>query len=362
MHFLKILVFFFLLAGCKTPQTITHTNEVTGAELVPVGRFDKNNFSLELISSGVHFSFRFWGNECTVFTSLASWQSSAYLQYEVNGEYQKRIKIENKINEAFTIKAKAKGLHTVTIYKTTEAHSGPIFINKISGQNIQIVQPQKIPLIEFIGNSITCGAAADASVVACGKGEYHDRHNAYFAYGPRVARALHADFLLSSVSGIGMYRNWNSDTPTMPQVYERTDLLNYNRSWDFSKFTPKIISIALGTNDFSNGDGKTPRQPFNSNEFINQYISFVKKIKSKCPQAKIILLGSPMVDGEKKVVFQNCLNAVKRSIDAAFPKDFPVTVFYPKAMNPRGCDGHPSVEDHQIIAEELIPVFRKLIH
>ncbi len=72
----------------------------------------------------------------------------------------------------------------------------------------------KVPaasLIEFIGNSITCGAAADPSEVPCGTGVYHDQHNAYYAYGPRVARALAANYIVRSVSGSGIYRNWNSD-------------------------------------------------------------------------------------------------------------------------------------------------------
>src|SRR3954469_6793562 len=105
----------------------------------------------------------------------------------------------------------------VWIYKATEAHTGAVVIEKITGKNVKALETPKAPLIEFIGNSITCGAAADASEVPCGTGEYHDHHNAYMAYGPRVARELHANYLVTSVSGIGVYRNWNSDAPTMPQ-------------------------------------------------------------------------------------------------------------------------------------------------
>jgi hypothetical protein len=31
-------------------------------------------------------------------------------------------------------------------------------------------------------------------------------------------------------------------------------------------------------------------------------------------------------------------------------------------MKARGCTGHPNVEDHAILADELIDVFRPLIH
>lgn len=143
-------------------------------------------------------------------------------------------------------------VHTVWIYKATEAATGPIFIEKIIAHNISALKNPDRPLIEFIGNSITCGAAADPSEIPCGAGEYHDQHNAYYAYGPRVARILHANFLMSSVSGIGIYRNWNTDGPTMPQVYEKTDFQeNSKREWNFRTYHPVVVSIALGTNDFS---------------------------------------------------------------------------------------------------------------
>ena len=117
-------------------------------------------------------------------------------------------------------------------------------------------------MIEFIGNSITCGAAADASEVPCGTGVYHDQHNAYYAYGPRVARSLQTEFMLSSVSGYGIYRTWNTDGPSVPEVYEKTDFQKQgSRLWNFSSYTPRVVSIALGTNDLSDGDGKQNAHP-----------------------------------------------------------------------------------------------------
>src|SRR5215510_10136833 len=94
------------------------------------------------------------------------------------------------------ITANQGGQHTVWIHKATEAHTGPIFIEKITGQNLKPLKRPEAPLVEFIGNSITCGAAADPSETPCGAGMYHDQHSAYYAYGPRVARDLHVNFLL----------------------------------------------------------------------------------------------------------------------------------------------------------------------
>jgi len=167
---------------------------------------------------------------------------------------------------------------------------------------------------------------------------------------------------MSCVSGIGVYRNWNSDGPTMPQVYENTEMgSNTSHPWDFKKYSPDIVSIALGTNDFSTGDGKRPRLPFDSATFVNHYIDFVQLVKSKYPSAQIALLSSPMVNGDNRQLLQNCLSAVKQHIDANHPADKPVALYFFNPMHAHGCAGHPNVEEHSILANELVPFFRKLL-
>lgn len=331
--------------------------------LHPYGRYlFTDSQHVELISSAVHFGFHFTGNSCSLYAYIKDAAGHNYLQYELDGVYQKRIRIEGGSRQPLIITAGSGGSHTVWIYKATEATTGPVFIEKIMGRNLQPLKRPDAPLIEFIGNSITCGAAADPSEVPCGTGVYLDQHNAYYAYGPRVARALGVNFILSSVSGIGIYRNWNSDGPTMPQVYENADLQEGSqRPWIFKNYQPRIVSIALGTNDFSNGDGKKPRLPFDSIAFVSNYIKFVLLVKSKYPGAQIALLSSPMINGDRRTQLQNCLTAVKTSIDSLNPPDKQVALYFFEPMNARGCSGHPNVEDHGILAGELTPFFKKLL-
>ena len=362
-HYCLILLSSWLLGCLSTKNNSTANNVLQATELQPYGRTILNDKKeLALISSAVHFGFSFEGTECRVYASLPYAPSHNYLQYELDGIYQKRIKVEGDSSMPITISTPNNGKHTVWIYKATEAHTGDILIQKIAGENLRALPVPERTVIEFIGNSITCGAAADPSEVPCGTGEYHDQHNAYYAYGPRVARELNLNFIMSSVSGIGIYRNWNSDGPTMPQVYEKTDFqLNNQRLWNFNTYRPKLVSIALGTNDFSGGDGKHERLPFDSAVFVSNYISFVKTVKSKYPNAQIALLSSPMINGRSRELLQNCLTAVKKSIDATYLSDKPVALYFFKPMHARGCTGHPNVEDHAILAAELVPFFKKLV-
>ena len=359
-----VLIVCMCITGCSSSKApATKKNILSANELNPYGRYLLNDKSeLELISSGVHVGFTFQGKACTIYASNFSETGHGYLQYVLDGVYRKRIRIDGNNQEPIVITAAGSGKHIVWIYKATEAHTGAIIIKKITGEGLVTLKKPTLPLIEFIGNSITCGAAADASEVACGKGEYHDQHNAYYAYGPRVARALGTEFILSSVSGIGIYRNWNSDGPVMPQVYEKTEFReNSSLNWDFKQYDPKIVSIALGTNDFSNGDGVKKRLPFDSAAFVSNYIKFVQLVKSKYPRAFITLLSSPMVQGSRRITLQNCITDVKLVIDRLYPADKQVELYFFNPMQARGCSGHPSVEDHAILAQELIPFFKNLL-
>jgi len=355
--FVGCFCFFYSASFASSKDTLY------AVSLRPYGRyFQSPEGSVELISSAVHFGFHFSGQDCSLFASLPDPSAHNYLQYTLDGVYYRRIRISGTRSRAYHIDGLSKGEHTIWVYKATEATTSPIFIQKVTGHQIIALKVPDLPLIEFIGNSITCGAQADPSEFPCGTGEYHDQHNAYYAYGPRIARLLHVNFILSSVSGIGIYRTWNTEGPSMPQVYEKTDfLLSGKRPWNFKLYTPRIVTIALGTNDFSDGDGLTPRLPFDSAVYVNNYIRFVELIRSKYQGARIVLLSSPMLNGKKRTTLQNCLRTVKTLIDKKYSQSKKIALFFFKPMTARGCGGHPSVEDHEILAKELAPFLKTLL-
>jgi hypothetical protein len=361
----SVFFLFILLIPERSPITETPLIEepVGAKQIMPLGRTRLRGDSLELISSGVHFGITFKGRDVKLYASIPSGIDHNYLQFEVDGEYQRRIRISRETPQPITIRVQGRGKHTMWIYKATEATTGPVFIKKISADEIRPIPIPTTPVIEFIGNSITCGAAADTTEIPCGSGAYHDQHNAYYAYGPRVAKKLGVNFVMGSVSGIGMYRTWNKESPSMPQVYEKLDFLeNGKRVWEFTSYRPQVVSIALGTNDLSNGDGKTERTPFDSVKFVNNYISFVELVKSKYPKAQLLLLSSPVVNGDKRTMLENCLTAVKKNVDGKFPAGKKVTLYFFKPMQARGCTGHPSVDDHAVLAEELYPVLKGMLN
>lgn len=317
-----------------------------------------------LIGSASSVSFNFTGTNCAIsLKSVDSYEHHNYVSLVLDGEYIGRLKIEKGETKSYpiTVTKDLKG-HNLTIYKATEASNGGILFDGTTAVLSEIKHIKK-KKIEFIGNSITCGMGNDTKEIPCGSGEWYDQHNAYWAYGPILSRALNVDYLLSSVSGIGMYRNWNDehiDEAIMPDVYEKLYLnKNNTKPYDFS-FQPDLVSICLGTNDLSDGDGIKPRLPFNEEKYVSNCINFIKTVYKHSPNTRIVLLTSPMVSGERNETLVKCLNKVI----AAFETDKEhkkIALFEYKAMVPKGCGYHPDIDDHKIMAEQLESFFKNLV-
>ncbi len=323
-----------------------------------VEQFSPQKANLIGAASIAEFSFK--GTETTIY--LNSYENHTYVSLELDGVYKGRFRVE-KTPQKFVIKANHPGKHDVKLYKATEATNGAVFFDATQTQNIITENtPQNRKKIEFVGNSITSGMGNDLSI-PCGKGEWFDQHNAYFSYASILARKLDADFLLSSVSGIGMYRNWNDEhqqEAIMPDVYKNLYLIRENKTPFNHDFQPDLVSIALGTNDLSEGDGKKVRLPFNEEKFVENYIDFIQLIYQRYPKTRIILLTSPMVSGDRNTVLVNALKKVIKN----FENDRlhkPIALFQYQPMNPKGCGFHPAIEDDKVMAEELYPTFKKLL-
>jgi len=152
-----------------------------------------------------------------------------------------------------------------------------------------------------------------------------------------------------------MHRNWNSPGPTMPDVYggvymEYTDSIS---PWDFSRYTPDLVVIALGTNDFSEGDGKKPRPDLDGDAFVNDYTQFVGRVHKNYPDARILLLNSPMFGKSQREKLAGYLQRVIKNRKAA--GDSTITRFAFDKKYDNGCDGHPDFKQQAIMAEKLEP-------
>lgn len=355
-------------SGIKTREYL-HQYDVKGNYLQKFfwnGRVQQSFYNQgKLIGPGSSVEFMFVGNSVSFNLKNIPYQGYYnYVSIELDGKYIGRFKVDNNDLKKFTytVTDKTKKQHSLKIYKATEAAMGEVYFD---GSGIDAVPYKPVPKkkIEFTGDSITSGFGNDETGLPCGEGQWFDQHNAYLAYGPVLSRKLGADFLLSSVSGYGMYRNWNTEQTEeniLPDVY---DLL-YLRISEPEKFgndyQPDLVSIALGTNDLSEGDQTKTRLPFNQEKYVSNYIAFIQNIYKKYPKTQIVLLNSPMVSGKANAIFIQSLNSVKDFFKN--DKDhLPIQIFEFKEMKPSGCGYHPSAKDDETMVSEMYPFFKKVL-
>ena len=354
-----IFIFFAaILFGCNSTETKQlEFYSATNENLNYTGRYKTTEGGVALINSAASVQSKVMGDSIRLFFESRNNQHH-YISVEIDDEYIGRYRVQDD-SLTLPLPQTSENGNVIKVFKDTEASNGSLIFKGLKAENTSKISEEDRPKIEFIGNSITCGMGADAREIPCGEGEWFDQHNAYLAYGPRVARALDADFELSCVSGMGMYRNWNDeDQPVMPDVYSNLALnTNTSEKADFSDNPPDVVSIALGTNDLSLGDGEKERLDFNAEKFEQNYISFIEEIYNYYPNTQVALISSPMLGEREKNILLESLHDVKGHF-----KDRSIAIFEFENMEVHGCTSHPDIQDHEEMAQQLIPFYKKLLN
>lgn len=363
MNKLALLLPLLLLFGCSG-SSLPESYQADDSRIQILGRHTvKETGAVSFGASGVTFYFKFRGPKIEVVLEDEFRDSTSYNWFTVtvDGESPSRFRTHQGKRIYTLADSLSSGTHTVALSKASEGQNG--WNKLVEVRTPKLLQADELPerKIEFIGNSITCGYGLDASSISCGEGTWFAQHHAWLAYGPRLARRLEAQWMLSSVSGMGMHRNWNSPGPVMPDIYQGVymDYQDSTSQWNFDRYKPDLVVIALGTNDFSEGDGETPRKELDGDAFVNDYTQFAERVRGRYPNAQFLLLNSPVFESGKKRKLESYLERVIQNRKA--DGDSSLSLYTFAGRYTEGCDGHPGKRGHQQMADSLEPVIRKMM-
>lgn len=241
----------------------------------------------------------------------------------------------------------AKAPHQVILQKRTEGNEGMTTVSEFitDGGFLQADAPKE-RIIEFIGDSYTCGYGTEAANTEHYKAETENQN---LTYACAAARYFGADHIVTAHSGIGVARNYNGKIGdfTMPEHYLYTFDNAGKETWDAaaSPLKPSITVIYLGTNDFSRG-----MQP-SSKQFSKGYTTLLGEIKANYGEDHPILCVSPKHD---VLMFEY----VRGAIAGSGLKNVHLVALCPFVHNEvqdMGADGHPNHSGHLKIAYSVIP-------
>ncbi|WP_199902589.1 SGNH/GDSL hydrolase family protein [Azospirillum sp. B4] len=248
------------------------------------------------------------------------------------------------------------GVHTLRVDTASETQAGPSVFGGFyapAGTVALPLQP-RARQIEFIGDSHTVGygniADQSAFQATCTTAEVWDTTDTSQGIAPRLAGRYGADYQVNAISGRGIVRNYNGfAADTLPQAYPYT-LFEHAARYEDAAWHPRVIVIALGTNDFSTalnpGEKWATRDALHA-DYETTYVDFVTALRARNPQAYFLLWATDMANGE--IVAE--VAKVADRLHAAGENRVAFLPMHDIAFT--GCHSHPGLADDAKIAKAL---------
>lgn len=317
------------------------------AELQYTGRVDFTNPQAPTLNwAGNAVAIAFQGTALQVNLTCKTTNENNYLTVIVDGGTPTTLVASSRSTGATTYTVAsglAQGTHTARLIRRCDydtVHGLTVNGFAIAGTTRAVAALPARPTrrIEFYGDSITTGMGNENP---SNQGDMSKENN-YLAYSAVTARNLGAEMTCISRSGIGIMSSWYPEI--MPQVYSRLDPFNASSAWNFSLWTPDVVVINLGQNDFwtiTSPDAAT---------IETAYRNFFTNIRSKYPNALIVAALGCMNAVESGAPFPGYItNAVAAMNDPKIIKHF-----FPYLSG----GYHPDVSQHAQMAAELTGVIQ----
>ena len=256
----------------------------------------------------------------------------------------------------------------ITVVKLSECSVSLMGIEAVETDDAAEIcpAPERKRKIEFIGDSITCGFGVDLEKPDT---EFESRTQDFTkTYAYKTAGYLDADYGVVAFSGYGVLSGFtdNGEKNTfglIPPLYDkigfsngkvRKDLTPETAEWDFERFVPQLIVINLGTNDTCYCQTDEAKQQ----EFQNAYVQFLKQVRQKNPQAKMLCIEGTMGTIMAEPMRQAVLMYREETGDLdVYPMPLPEQLLEDGLVT----GNHPTERTHEKTAQMIVPKIREIM-
>ena len=339
-----VIGFALLLSACGTPASDDAKVQILGRYVTT----DSGGYTMGWPASGVAVRFR--GTKMVV---TITDDGQGIMDAVINGTQSALIlkpgTKDYTIVSDDTVSGETASVYDVALTRRTEAHDTGLFtIENVSVEGEILPRPVPAHKILFIGDSITAGYGLRGNTRDC---NYSPSSNAPLkTYAGLSAQALDARMHLIAISGRGVVNNYGDNPkPVMPRQMDNalpdTNGADVERDkWEYGKFRPEVVVVALGTNDASSAN-------FNAAQFKSGYLDFARDVRARFPSAHIVLASGP-------IMYSETGSAVVAGIDYARAElqDTKVTRLHftlSESQLKWSCNGHPGRDSQAQMARDL---------
>lgn len=244
---------------------------------------------------------------------------------------------------------KSPAQHTLVLQKRTEGEQGTTTFKEFITKG-EVLQSEglKSRMIEFVGDSYTCGYGSENSIHT--DPFKPETENVNKTYAAVIGRYFDADIITVAHSGMGIARNYNTKVGGWYMHHRYTQTFDKDREsrWDASAdaFKPQVSVIYLGTNDFS-----VSMQP-SEKTFTANYITLIKEIKANWGEDHPVICVSSKCDA-------NLFNYVRQAVETCGLSNVHYCGFFEGIHynddRDLGASSHPNYTAHKKLASALMP-------
>lgn len=246
----------------------------------------------------------------TIFTGttikilVSNWHQywNNYLGYIIDGKQEKVLLPKSSKPVTITLAENLEDKeHTLFLFKRMDACHHFIFYGLLLDKEATVKSVQGKPRrrMEFYGDSVTAGEVSEAEEYVNKADPEHqgEYSNSWYSYATMTARRLNAQIHNIAQGGIALLDDtgWfgGENYVGLESTYDK---LSYNTSiapalkWDFSKYTPHVVVVAIGQNDSNPKDYMKEDYYGKEAEYWRfKYQEFIEKLREIYPTAIIIL-------------------------------------------------------------------------